>query len=106
MATSHILTVHPDQQRALEAIAADQRRSPEDLLHAAVDHYLRIHHEQQSYRADDFFSPEELAQIDADADASAKHYEETGLHLTHDEVHAWVEKIKAGEIVPMPECHI
>ena len=32
-------------------------------------------------------------------------YDETGLHLTQQELEEWLEKVKAGENVPMPEVH-
>jgi len=34
-------------------------------------------------------------------------YEETGLHLTLEEIEAWMNECRAaGEIVDMPECHV
>ncbi len=38
---------------------------------------------------------------------SMRDYEETGLHLTLDEIKAWIDECSAaGEIVNMPACHI
>jgi predicted transcriptional regulator len=41
----------------------------------------------------------------ASVEASHRDYQETGLHLTHDEVVEWMEKRLRGERVPMPEPH-
>lgn len=34
-----------------------------------------------------------------------RHYRETGLHLTHEEVVKWTEQRSCGERVPMPKPH-
>ena len=33
------------------------------------------------------------------------HYQETGLHVTHDEVFTWLESIGSGQDLPAPTCH-
>ena len=90
------LTIQPDQQQRLEAMAVRQTCSPELLVREAIDDYLAAHEEDVVY-----LSPEELKELD---DAN-EHYERTGLHITGDEFSAWVARIKAGERVPIPECH-
>lgn len=37
--------------------------------------------------------------------ASIADYERTGLHLTGEEVDAWLARIEAGEDAPPPPCH-
>ncbi|MCL2160282.1 MAG: transcriptional regulator [Betaproteobacteria bacterium] len=38
---------------------------------------------------------------------SMRDYEETGLHLTLDEIKAWMDECNASEkIVDMPACHV
>jgi predicted transcriptional regulator len=44
-------------------------------------------------------------QFNEDAQASWDHYQATGLHLTDEEMYAWVAKLLAGEDAPMPEYH-
>lgn len=34
-----------------------------------------------------------------------KHYEETGLHTTHEEMKEWVKKLATNPNEPMPKCH-
>lgn len=41
----------------------------------------------------------------AKADESWRHYKETGLHLTQEEVEKWMEQRARGERVPMPKLH-
>lgn len=41
----------------------------------------------------------------AGARESARHYEETGLHLTHQEVKDWMKRRARGERVPAPKLH-
>lgn len=40
------------------------------------------------------------------AKESRKHYQETGLHITHEEFSAWVQAIQKNPKTPMPACHI
>ncbi len=34
-----------------------------------------------------------------------KHYEDTGLHTTHEEMKEWVKKLATNPNEPMPKCH-
>ena len=34
-----------------------------------------------------------------------KHYEETGLHTTHEEMKEWAKKLVTNPNEPMPKCH-
>jgi predicted transcriptional regulator len=40
-----------------------------------------------------------------DALAAWNHYQTPGLHLTEEEVDAWLNKLAAGENAEAPECH-
>ena len=42
----------------------------------------------------------------AEALESLRHYRETGLHLTADEVFEWLEKCETDPETPIPECHV
>jgi predicted transcriptional regulator len=37
--------------------------------------------------------------------AAHEHFKQTGLHLTHEEVKAWLRKLETGKYVAPPECH-
>ena len=38
-------------------------------------------------------------------DAAAQHFDETGLHVTHDEVTAWLSSLDSDKPLPIPACH-
>lgn len=55
---------------------------------------------------EDYLSREEWEEsFVADAMASLADYEETGLHITHEEFSAWVDALDKDPNTPMPECH-
>ena len=39
------------------------------------------------------------------AEASAREFDETGLHITLDEFDTWVDAIQLDTNTPMPVCH-
>ncbi|MES2016390.1 MAG: CopG family transcriptional regulator [Pseudomonadota bacterium] len=41
-----------------------------------------------------------------EGDEALKHYEETGLHLTGEEVEEWLARLEEGDDVDLPPCHI
>ncbi len=45
------------------------------------------------------------ASIHQEALDSWEHYEATGLHVTGEEVFAWLDRLAAGEDVDPPACH-
>ena len=60
-------------------------------MREAIEEYVSREEKRQSFLQDS---------IDA-----WNHYQETGLHLTHQEVDTWLAKLEAGEDAPIPECH-
>ena len=44
-------------------------------------------------------------EFDAKAREGLRHYRETGLHLTHEEVKEWMRQRASGNRVPMPKLH-
>ncbi len=86
MAT-YAVTIPSDQQQELEVLAARESCSPENLLNRAIG---------------GFIAREKYLQ---DGDEAYDHYRSTGLHLTHDEVDEWLEKLENGQTAELPECH-
>lgn len=39
------------------------------------------------------------------AEESDRHVKETGLHVTSEELHEWLEALKTNPDAPIPECH-
>ena len=38
--------------------------------------------------------------------AAWQEYQETGLHVTMEEMDSWLAKLEAGEDVELPKCHV
>jgi predicted transcriptional regulator len=85
------LTLDVELEKRLRTLAEAEASSPASLMERAISEYVG--------------REEERRQLDEDADAAWRHYQETGLHLTFEEVEAWFEKIAAGEDAELPECH-
>jgi predicted transcriptional regulator len=116
MATSHTITVDPEVQQLLEDIAASELRSPEFVVRDAIVEYAarreplspedRQAIEEHDAIWDSYNGPKLTeAEVLAEAEEASEHYKKTGLHLTHEEVDAWLKRLQAGEDIPPPPCH-
>jgi predicted transcriptional regulator len=38
--------------------------------------------------------------------AAWEDYQRTGLHLTNEEIDAWLRRLEAGEVCDPPQCHV
>lgn len=76
----------------LDALAVAQDRSPHWLMHTAIARFV------ESAEAEDHMRREAMA--------AYEHYAQTGLHLTFEEVDAWLGRIEAGEDAGLPECRV
>ena len=45
-------------------------------------------------------------QFTQDADKAWRHYRETGLHATSEEVFAWIDSWGTSNELPKPKCHV
>ena len=79
------------QQDRLRAFSAYKNRTPHFLMKEAIEWYL------QKLQAE----KDLLDRLDASAD----HYERTGLHLRQDEVKDWAASLSTAVKAPMPVCH-
>ncbi|WP_395020597.1 CopG family ribbon-helix-helix protein [Dongia sp.] len=75
----------------LQRLADARRQSPEDLMRKAIEQYV------------DF--EEDREQLNRDMVASWEDYQATGLHVTGEEVDAWLAKLEAGEDAEPPIPH-
>ncbi|NTF85641.1 CopG family transcriptional regulator [Agrobacterium rhizogenes] len=75
----------------LEKLAASRRRQPDLLLKEAVEQYVDREEKRDSLLRDGRLSLDE--------------YEATGLHVTGDEVIAWLETWGDEDEKAPPECH-
>lgn len=81
----------PSDRDRLASLAAMKKRTPHYLMKEAIlDYVLREEARQHFINA---------------AEASFKHYKETGLHITLDEFGAWVDAVQTNPDVPITPCH-
>ncbi len=73
-------------------VAAAKRRTAHWVMREAIEQYVARQEWEEQFRKDTL--------------ASLEHYQTTGLHLTSEEVDAWLEKLEAGEDAELPECHV
>jgi predicted transcriptional regulator len=77
----------------VRTIAERKRRSANSIMKEAIEKFID--------------AEERRAAFQREVLESMRDYEETGLHLTLDEIKAWMDECRAaGEIVDMPECHL
>jgi predicted transcriptional regulator len=81
----------PEERTRLSALAAARKRSSHYLMREAVREYLTREELRQ-----DFADEPERARID---------YEKTGLHVTLDEVDAWVSSLGTRKPKRFPKWH-
>jgi predicted transcriptional regulator len=75
----------------LQRLADARHRPAERLVQDAIREYLD--------------REEEREQLRSDALAALEEYQRTGLHLTGEEVNAWLDKLAAGEEAVLPAPH-
>jgi predicted transcriptional regulator len=88
------VTVKLDQSQRdrIKSLAAYKKRSPHFLMIDAIDTYIQV---AETERA-----------IMQRVDTSVAHLENTGLHLTGDEMQAWATAKRLNRSTKLPACHI
>ncbi|MPV56811.1 CopG family transcriptional regulator [Burkholderia sp. HI2761] len=89
MATS--IKLDPALQDRVRHLAEQRRRTPHWIMREAIAQYVAREEKRESFK-------QEAMQAWAD-------YQSTGLHVTHEEMDAYLEKLEAGEAAEPPECH-
>ena len=90
--TETTLRLDPDTSARVRRLADARHRSAEGLMQEAIQEYVA--REEALERA-----------VDGEHPAWVE-YQASGLHLTFEEMDAWLAKLEAGEDVPPPECHV
>ena len=85
------LKLDPELKARVQRLAELRRRSAHWVLREAVAQYLAREEEREHSRQK--------------ALASWDDFNRTGLHVTGEEVDAWLAQLEAGEDAPPPECH-
>ena len=79
------------ERQRLHAIAQAKQRTPHFIMREAITRYIEQEEVQQRFIAA--------------AEESRKHYQATGLHITHDELSQWVDSLQANPQAKPPEIH-
>lgn len=82
----------PVSRERLRTLADLQRRPAHALAREAIEAYLE--------------AQEEEIRRNQEADASWKHYQDTGLHVTGEEAIAWIKSWGTSNQLPKPVCHV
>ncbi|MBW8881025.1 MAG: CopG family ribbon-helix-helix protein, partial [Asticcacaulis sp.] len=81
-----------DLKGRVQTLAEQQQRTPHWIMREAIREYVEREERQARFR-----------EVEA---ASWKHYQETGLHITGEELFAWMETWGTDEDKGPPECHV
>ncbi len=84
--------ISPELDSRIKNLADLRKQSVHSVMVQALEAYLIREEKREAWRKEGIEAWEE--------------YQKTGLHLTNAEVVDWMDKIIAGENVPMPKCHI
>ena len=72
--------------------AQDQGLTPQEVLQAAIGFYIEHGDEYRVFTNQ--------------CGEASEHYQRTGLHVTNDEIGAWIAELEAGnDDAEPPECH-
>lgn len=80
-----------DLRSRIQSLAESKQRSAHWIMREAIKDYVSREEARQSFIAE--------------AEASWREFEETGLHLTGEEVSAWMATWGTEDETDPPECH-
>ena len=85
------IRLRKDQKSRLTAIAKAQDRTAHAIVAKAVNEFI----EREEARLD----------FKHETDAAWQHYQETGLHVTQNEMLTWMDSMFTETPLPAPVCH-
>ena len=86
------LKLDSETRERIQRLASARRRSPHWVMREAIEQYVE--------------REEQREQLRQDALAAWTNYQTTGLHVTAEEVDAWLAKLEAGKDAAPPKCHV
>ncbi|SMF68083.1 Predicted transcriptional regulator [Xaviernesmea oryzae] len=89
MATS--LKIDDDLEDRVQQLAVSRQQSTQGLMREAIEQYVEREEARENFKQE--------------ALASWEDYKETGLHLTGDELRAWMKTWGTEAETEAPECH-
>ena len=92
-ATTHpvAIEIDPDIKERVRRLAEARERTPHWLMREAIHQYVEGEEKREAFRQD--------------APKAWQEYQETGLHLTGEEVEAWLATWGTDNELPAPACH-
>ena len=91
MASPTSLKLDDELKGRIQHLADARRRSSHWIMREAIAQYVEREEKREAFREDTQRVWEE--------------FQRTGLHLTGEEVDAWMAKLEAGEDAEPPACH-
>ena len=91
-AVSTSIKLDPNMKDRVQRVADSMRRTPHWVMKEAVEKYVTDAERREAWERD---SLEALRELD-----------ETGLHVTGEEVMVWLESWGTDDEKPAPECHL
>ena len=91
-AQSTSIKIPGELRERLHSLAESRQRTPHALMLQAIENFVSREEKREAWRQEGIAAWEE--------------YQSTGLHLTGDEVDAWLDELAKGNDVEPPKCHI
>jgi predicted transcriptional regulator len=92
-ATAATISVKLDgaMRERIKSLADVRQRTTHWVMREAIAQYVEREEKREAFRQATLRAWEQ--------------YQQTGLHLTGEEMDAWMAKLEAGEDAELPECH-
>lgn len=91
MAAATSIKLDDELKGRVRHLAETRRRTPHWIMREAIAQYVEREEKREAFRQDTLRAWEE--------------YRRTSLHLTGEEVDAWLATLEAGEEAELPVCH-
>lgn len=91
MATATSIKLDDTLKGRIQHLADARRRSSHWIMREAIALYVEREEKRETFKQDALRAWDE--------------YQQTGLHLTHEEADAWLAKLESGEDAELPKCH-
>lgn len=91
MASPTSIKLDDDMKQRVQHLAKARKRTSHWIMREAVAQYVEREEKRETLRQDTFKAWEE--------------FQETGLHVTTEEVDRWLESWGTDDELPTPECH-
>jgi predicted transcriptional regulator len=84
--------ISPTLRERIQNLANARKQSAHAVMLQALEVFVSREEKREAWRQEGIAAWEE--------------YQQTGLHLTQEELESWANSISQGERMPMPKCHV